>query len=172
MDQLLPWLRLQLTPGLGRVGLIRLIEHFQTPENALAAADCGWPRLPGLRQGLNAMVPSTTDTRVQDACQRLERLGGGCFPSGTLITRQNCVTSPIRPPCCMAAAGCPKDRPWRSSGPVNRPALAGLSLNSLQEKSPKPASLLSAGWRAGAILPLIVAHSMLEVRPWQFTAAA
>jgi DNA processing protein len=76
MDQLLPWLCLQLTPGLGRVGLIRLIEHFKTPENALEAADSGWPILPGLRAGLSALVPSTTDTRVQDSCQRLQRLGG------------------------------------------------------------------------------------------------
>ena len=31
MDHLLPWLRLQFTPGLGRAGLIRLIEHYETP---------------------------------------------------------------------------------------------------------------------------------------------
>jgi hypothetical protein len=38
MDHLLPWLRLQLTPNLGRVGLISLIKHFETPQNALEAA--------------------------------------------------------------------------------------------------------------------------------------
>jgi hypothetical protein len=38
MDHLLPWLRLQLTPGLGRVGLRHLIEHFKPPEKALGAA--------------------------------------------------------------------------------------------------------------------------------------
>jgi hypothetical protein len=31
MDQLLPWLRLQLTPNLDWVGLISLIKHFKTP---------------------------------------------------------------------------------------------------------------------------------------------
>ena len=56
MEHLLPWLRLQFTPGLGRVGLMRLIEHFKTPENALDAADRGWPKLPGLRKDMASAV--------------------------------------------------------------------------------------------------------------------
>ncbi len=31
------WLRLQLTPGLGRIGLLRLIDHYGSPQAALAA---------------------------------------------------------------------------------------------------------------------------------------
>ena len=42
MNQPLPWLRLQLTPGLGRIGMMRLIEHFRTPEKALQAIEQGW----------------------------------------------------------------------------------------------------------------------------------
>ena len=42
MGNLLPWLRLQFTPGLGRTGLMRLIEHCGTPEKALDAAGLGW----------------------------------------------------------------------------------------------------------------------------------
>jgi hypothetical protein len=38
MDHLLPWLRLQLTPKLDRVGLSSLIKNFETPQNALEAA--------------------------------------------------------------------------------------------------------------------------------------
>ena len=37
MEYLLPWLRLQLTPGLGRVALLQLITHFKKPEKALVA---------------------------------------------------------------------------------------------------------------------------------------
>jgi len=76
MDRLLPWLRLQLTPGLGRVGLMHLIEHFKTPEQALDAAGRGWPRLPGLRENLAAMVPEASFPRVQSACSCLDSMGG------------------------------------------------------------------------------------------------
>lgn len=76
MDQLLPWLRLQLTPNLGRVGLISLIKHFETPQNALAAASNGWPKLPGLRHGLSGAVPETEAPAVQKACQSLSQING------------------------------------------------------------------------------------------------
>jgi len=76
MNHPLPWLRLQLTPGLGRVGLIHLIEHFKTPEKVLDAAEDGWPVLPGLRANLAAMIPEETSPRIQEACQRLEEMGG------------------------------------------------------------------------------------------------
>ena len=45
MEHLLPWLRLQLTPGLGRVGLMRLIQHFKSAENVIRNAERGWPEL-------------------------------------------------------------------------------------------------------------------------------
>ena len=76
MDHLLPWLRLQLTPNLGRVGLISLIKHFETPQNALEAARRGWPNLPGLRQGLAELVPDSTSDTVQQACQSLNKMNG------------------------------------------------------------------------------------------------
>ncbi|MCK4508040.1 MAG: DNA-processing protein DprA [Desulfuromonadales bacterium] len=76
MDYLLPWLRLQFTPGLGRVGLMRLIAHFKTPENALAAAAKGWPKLPGLRKELASMVPAANAPRIQKACQGLVKMDG------------------------------------------------------------------------------------------------
>ncbi|MGK2907664.1 MAG: DNA-processing protein DprA [Desulfuromonadales bacterium] len=76
MDHLLPWLRLQLTPGLGRVGLMHLVEHFKTPEKALDAAGDGWPKLPGLRENLAVMIPEATSSKIQEACQRLEKIGG------------------------------------------------------------------------------------------------
>jgi DNA processing protein len=76
MDHLLPWLRLQFTPGLGRVGLVRLIEHFQTPEKALEAADRGWPKRLGLREDLAGTVPEATAPRVQNACRSLNEMNG------------------------------------------------------------------------------------------------
>jgi len=76
MDHLLPWLRLQLKPGLGRAGLIRLIEHYGTPQSALDAAEGGWPKLPGLRGGLAKMAPAVSSPVAQDACKLLDRMGG------------------------------------------------------------------------------------------------
>ena len=76
MDHLLPWLRLQLTPNLGRVGLISLIKHFETPQNALGPARRGWPNLPGLRQRLADLVPDSTSDTVQQACQSLNKMNG------------------------------------------------------------------------------------------------
>ena len=76
MDHQLPWLRLQLTPNLGRVGLMSLIKHFETPENALDAASRGWPKLPGLRHGLARLVPEPTDPIVQRAGQCLDKMDG------------------------------------------------------------------------------------------------
>lgn len=76
MNDLLPWLRLQFTSGLGRVGLFRLIEHFGSAELALDAAARGWPKLPGLRGGLAANVPRADDSKISDACKRLEDCDG------------------------------------------------------------------------------------------------
>ena len=75
MEQLLPWLRLQYPQGLGRAGLIRLINHYQTPEKAVAEAAGGWAELPRLRQGLASSVPAENDPRVLQAWQCLEDMG-------------------------------------------------------------------------------------------------
>ncbi len=76
MDHLLPWLRLQFTPGLGRVGLTSLINHFGTPENALQAAAGGWPKLHGLRESVATLVPPPTSALVKESCHRLAVMGG------------------------------------------------------------------------------------------------
>ena len=75
MQDLSPWLRLQLTPGLGRVGLMRLIEHFKTPEKAIDSAGPGW-QLAGVRNGLTQGIPAATDRKIQIACERLDELNG------------------------------------------------------------------------------------------------
>lgn len=74
MEHLLPWLRLQLTPGLGRVGLMRLIERYQTPEQAIENAG-NW-HLAGLRNGLAQAIPASSDRKVQQACERLDGMQG------------------------------------------------------------------------------------------------
>jgi DNA processing protein len=74
MEHLLPWLRLQYTPGLGRVGLMRLIEYFGSAELALENASRRWPYLQGLRKGLETFVPPENDQIVKQAAQTLAKM--------------------------------------------------------------------------------------------------
>jgi len=76
MEYLRPWLRLQLTPGLGRLGLTRLITHYKTPGEAIEAARKSWPKLPGLRHELAALVPDGTDPRVERALNTIMDIDG------------------------------------------------------------------------------------------------
>jgi len=70
----LPWLRLQFTPGLGRAGLMRLIEHYKTPAAALANRAL-WAKDLGLRADLGHSVPPPADPVVEKALQRLKQTG-------------------------------------------------------------------------------------------------
>lgn len=74
MQYLLPWLRLQLTPGLGRIGLFRLIEHFGSPEQAITASERQWAGIPGLRATLKHDLPGENAPIVQQACRTLQTL--------------------------------------------------------------------------------------------------
>ena len=74
MDTILPWLRLQLTPGLGRLGLFRLITRFGSPAAAIAAAPRGWHDVPGLRPGLAALLPAADDPRLPAMDEQLTAL--------------------------------------------------------------------------------------------------
>ncbi|MCM2264657.1 MAG: DNA-processing protein DprA [Desulfuromonadales bacterium] len=73
MNELACWLRLQLTPGLGRAGLFRLIEQFGSPQDAIAAADY-WRTLPGIRQGAAALLPAEDDPRLSELLEPLATL--------------------------------------------------------------------------------------------------
>ena len=73
MDALTCWLRLQLTPGLGRVGLFRLIDRYGSPGAAVAAAD-QWRKLPGIRPDLSSGLPAADDPRLDQLRQRLADL--------------------------------------------------------------------------------------------------
>jgi DNA processing protein len=73
MDEVTCWLRMQLTPGLGRAGLFRLIEHFGSPRAAIAAVD-RWPSCPGLRPGMAALLPAANDPRLPRLSAQLAAL--------------------------------------------------------------------------------------------------
>ncbi len=70
MQELICWLRLQLTPGLGRTGLFRLVEYYGSPQAAIDAADGGW-REPGLRRGLSGLLPAANDPRLAQLIEQL-----------------------------------------------------------------------------------------------------
>lgn len=68
------WLRLQLTPGLGRVGLFRLIDHYGSPQAALAAGPVAWQTLPGRRLHPCGVPPTADDPRLPAMLARLAAL--------------------------------------------------------------------------------------------------
>lgn len=71
MESWLPWLRLHLTPGLGRTAIFRLISLFGGPETALTESG-QWHTIKGLRRDLVSGIPGPTDPRLLNACSRLQ----------------------------------------------------------------------------------------------------
>ena len=69
------WLRLHLTPGLGRVGLLRLGEAFGSPQGALAASPAAWRERAGVREALQGALLAEDSREVTAAGELLETLG-------------------------------------------------------------------------------------------------
>ncbi len=69
------WLRLHMTPGLGRVGLMRLMETFGTSTAILAAGPTAWRQNAGIRPAVVAALPMVDDPDVQKAARTLEDQG-------------------------------------------------------------------------------------------------
>jgi DNA processing protein len=71
MDHTRDWLRLQLTPGLGRSRLFRLIEFFGSPGDALQATADRWCAIKGISHGLAGQIPLPDDPRIEQALEQL-----------------------------------------------------------------------------------------------------
>ena len=69
------WLRLHLTCGLGRVGLIRLMEAFGSVSAILAAGADAWRQRAGIRSAVAAALPAAHDPRLLKTTQLLNKLG-------------------------------------------------------------------------------------------------
>lgn len=65
------WLRLHLTPGLGRKGLFRLVDHFSDPHTALDHAPHGWQGIAGLRSV--GPLPELSSPQVLAARRQIEQ---------------------------------------------------------------------------------------------------
>ncbi len=57
-----------------RVGLMRLIERFEPPDQTIDNAAC-W-HLAGLRNDLARAIPAASDSKIQEACERLVEMQG------------------------------------------------------------------------------------------------
>ncbi|WP_187426659.1 DNA-processing protein DprA [Geothermobacter ehrlichii] len=68
------WLRLHLTPGLGRKSIFRLIETYGSPEDALQAPAADWCQRCGIRADVAAGRPANDDSRLEKILERLEQL--------------------------------------------------------------------------------------------------
>lgn len=74
MYKFLPWLRLHMTPGLGRAAIYRLISRFGDPQTALEELD-DWSAVQGLRPDLATRVPAADDPQLAETCRRLNDCG-------------------------------------------------------------------------------------------------
>jgi DNA processing protein len=68
------WLRLHLTRGLGRVGLLRLMQAFEDIDDVLAASPRDWQQA-GIRPSVTQALPAESDPQLQRALQSLEETG-------------------------------------------------------------------------------------------------
>jgi DNA processing protein len=74
------WLRLHLTRGLGRGGIIRLLECFGSLEAVLAAPAAEWTARAGIRAAVAAALPPAAAPEVAAAAGALERAGARIIP--------------------------------------------------------------------------------------------
>jgi DNA processing protein len=66
------WLRLHLTPGLGRQGLFDLFARFGSPDEALRCGIAGWPQKVGRRRSASLIIPHEDDPTFLCAIETLE----------------------------------------------------------------------------------------------------
>ncbi len=69
------WLRLHLTSGLGRIGLIRLMDVFGSPAEILDAGPDAWQQKAGIRPAVTAALPAPHAPELLQATQLLDELG-------------------------------------------------------------------------------------------------
>ncbi len=68
------WLRLHLTRGLGRVGILRLMEAFGSLDTILAATPAHWREKAGIRRDVAGGLPETDAPVFLKNLQRLQKL--------------------------------------------------------------------------------------------------
>jgi DNA processing protein len=67
------WLRLHLTPGLGRTYLLRLMEAFGSPDRILTAPPQKWQQYAGIRPEVAKAVPAASHLAVREAAKALAK---------------------------------------------------------------------------------------------------
>jgi DNA processing protein len=67
------WLRLHLTRGLGRTGIIRLMEAFGSLREVLDAPPAAWTKRAGIRETVAGDLPAERSPRLEAACRELEK---------------------------------------------------------------------------------------------------
>lgn len=71
------WLRLHLTRGLGRTGIIRLMQAFGSVREILKAGPKGWTERAGIRAAVAAELPGENAPKLEAACRDLEKIQAG-----------------------------------------------------------------------------------------------
>jgi DNA processing protein len=79
-DQDIGWLRLHLTPGLGRVAMLRLMEAFGGLEQIMTAPADHWQQLAGVRKEVTRAIPATDHLAVREARMALDKAEARIIP--------------------------------------------------------------------------------------------
>ncbi len=74
------WLRIHLTRGLGRVGLMRLMEAFGSPQAILEAGPTGWVERAGIREAVARTLPPGDDPELATTAETLQQAGVRIIP--------------------------------------------------------------------------------------------
>jgi len=70
LDQLSPWLSLNLTPGVGSVLFRRLVNHFGSPESVLGASEAQLTEVVGVSQKISRSIIQTAGGAIDDLVER------------------------------------------------------------------------------------------------------
>jgi DNA processing protein len=71
------WLRLHLTRGLGRTGIIQLMQAFGSVREILTAGPKAWTERAGIRAAVAVELPGENAPRLEAACRSLETIQAG-----------------------------------------------------------------------------------------------
>jgi DNA processing protein len=74
------WLRLHLTPGLGRVAMLRLMEAFGDLERIMTSPADHWQQAAGIRKEVSRAVPAADHLAVREAIAALEKTEARIVP--------------------------------------------------------------------------------------------
>lgn len=122
------WLRLHLTPGLGRAGIIRLIEAFGSPADALSAGPEKWIKQAKIRPAVAGALPEANGPLFLETLDHLEELGVGIISLWDENRYPPLLRSIYDPPALLYCRGTLPDHPGLAVVGARQASITGQRL--------------------------------------------